>query len=487
MSAAEIAELRRRLSEAEETLRAIREGEVDALVVGAADREQIFTIEGESESYRAFMEVMGIGAVALDQARRVLYVNSALARALDLKASAVQGRRFADLVDADLAAAIDAVLDPAPGSADSAEVRLRGPEGDRHFLVAARPLRLGTVRGHAVTFTDMTDRVEAEIALQSERAARAVIASANEAVLVCDLNGIVSHANAAARGATRVEPVGHAFAEVIPLQFRRNAGFEGAADLGAGALGGASSLGLEAVAPAAPIVKDYLISAAPLQVSDDEIGGCVVTMVDLSQRKAAEKQQTLLMQELDHRVRNTLALVLSISSRTMHNEDTLEGFQKSFTSRIQALAATHGLLAERSWADVSVVDIVSTELAPYLQDGAGRVSTEDLSIHVAPRAAIALGLVFHELTTNAVKYGALSSSGGRVLVRRLEGAPGSTLVEWREEGGPAVAPPSRRGFGESGIARTQQKTPRGGTEIEFAPSGVVCRISIPTEDVRPAA
>jgi two-component sensor histidine kinase len=182
-------------------------------------------------------------------------------------------------------------------------------------------------------------------------------------------------------------------------------------------------------------------------------------------------------------VKNTLALVLSIAGRTIHHEDTLEGFQKAFTGRIQALAATHNLLAENSWTDLSIADVVQAELAPHA-GGIGRIHTEGLDRAIAPRAAIALGLVIHELATNAAKYGALSTRDGHIDVVAVGGDADSFRMEWRESGGPAVAVPTRKGFGQNVISRSLQYMPTGGAEVEFRPEGVVCRISLPSEDLR---
>lgn len=220
-------------------------------------------------------------------------------------------------------------------------------------------------------------------------------------------------------------------------------------------------------------------------MAGDQISGCVVTMVDLTQRKAAEKHQLLLMAELDHRVKNTLALVLSISSRTLSNEDTLEGFHKAFTGRIQALASTHNLLADRSWSNLQLRDVISSEFVPYVEHSAGRVHIEGLDISVAPRAAIAVGLIVHELTTNAVKYGALSNESGTVTIAALGRTPddGAFELEWRESGGPRVVEPKRRGFGKTVISRSLQYSPRGQCDLQFPESGVICRIAIPAEDM----
>jgi two-component sensor histidine kinase len=222
-----------------------------------------------------------------------------------------------------------------------------------------------------------------------------------------------------------------------------------------------------------------LISAAPLLVSGERSQGCVVTLINLSQRKAAERRQTLLMGELDHRVKNTLAMVLAICARTASNERTIEDFQKSFSGRIQALAATHTLLSSASWENLQIKDVLTVELAPYTTLSSGRIEMEGLDVPVDSKTAVSLGLVFHELTTNAVKYGALSTRSGRLSIcRKGLTDEGSLIVEWRERGGPLVTPSTRSGFGQTLISRSLGST-AGGTTLEFDPEGVVCRIAIP--------
>lgn len=481
-----IADLRARLAEAEETLEAIRDGEVDALVVRTEESDQVFLIEGDGQSYRTFMEVMDTGASALDAEGNVLYANRNLLSLLSKSLADVQGRPLRHAFSESNAAKLDEMFGSSEADRHSTQIMITDPAGlDLHYLVSAAPLRVGTVSGHAVTFADVTERVRAEAAEQSERAARAVIASANEAVLVCDREGIVTHANGAARNVYDGDPVGLRFNEAVPLVFPSATGLLEAGDLVDLAIAGSSVQGIEAVASEAPEVKDYLVSAAPLRVAGDQISGCVVTMVDLSQRKAAEKQQLLLMAELDHRVKNTLALVMSISARTLNNEDTLEGFHKAFTGRIQALAQTHNLLADRSWSNLYLKDVIASEFAPFVEHSAGRVQIDGLDISVAPRAAIAVGLIIHELTTNAVKYGALSNDSGTITITGLERHPESEALEfiWRESGGPAVEEPKRRGFGRTVIARSLQYSPRGNADLDFDPSGVRCRIAIPAEDL----
>ncbi|WP_237718325.1 sensor histidine kinase [Rhodovulum sp. PH10] len=445
----------------------------------------MFDIGGGADAYHAFMEVMNVGAAAIDQSGRILYANANLTSALGLTQNSVRGSLISDVAPVEVAEAVDHLLVPPFQGALSKQVDFERNGETVHYILAANTFQLSTTPAVAITFTDVTERVRAEAAEQSERAARAVIASANEAVLVCDKDGVITHANAAAHAVFDGDPLGMEFAEAVPLKLPNATGLMQAEDIVYMATRGTAVQGVEAYAPNAPKVKDFLVSAAPLRIGNDAISGCVVTMVDLSQRKEAEKRQLLLMRELDHRVKNTLTLVLSIASRTLHHEDTLEGFHKAFTGRIEALAATHNLLAENSWTSLKIEDVVQSELAPFTGGVTGRLVTRDLGRLMAPRAAIAFGLVIHELATNAAKYGALSVTGGKVFVQRVAQPDDEDrfVVEWRERGGPRVEPPLRQGFGQTVIARSLQYSYTGGAEVVFEPEGLVCRISLPMEDL----
>ena len=475
------AELRRRLEEAEETIRAIREGEVDALVMrNPRDEDEVFTLEGGTESYRAFMEAMDVGAAAFDSESRLLYANRALQTLLGVGKDD-QVDVFSKLQQ-NARAEIDAVIRDGRSSKASREVIFEIDGRNRYLLVTGSPVTFGLSDVVALTFVDITARMQAHAARESERAAHAIIASANEAVIVCDRHGIVTHANAAISGITGFDPIGMHFNDAIPIVVPEATGLMRGDELVEIAISGVSVQGIEASAPKAPRIKDVLISAAPLKLGD-QVTGCVVTMVDLSQRKAAEKQQLLLMGELDHRVKNTLALVLSIAKRTSSTEGTVEGFQRSFSSRIQALAATHNILAERSWNAVTVSEILKTELEPYLNDLQSRLAIKCDEIRITPRAAISFGMIVHELATNAVKYGALSNGVGRIAVT-IDRAPKSAVIfTWKESGGPYVRSPTRSGFGQTVITRSMQYAEDGGAELRYEPDGVWCSVSIPATDI----
>lgn len=475
-------ELQRRLEEAEETLRAIREGEVDALVMrNPQDEDEVFTLEGGTESYRAFMEVMEIGAAAFDVSGRLIYANKALLMLLGMREATLDTDIFQSLGKAQRSAIADAIH-MGLNAKVSREMVLNRPDGEHHVQLSASPLTLGLSRGVAVTFTDITARIQALAALESERAAHAVIASANEAVIVCDVNGIITHANAAVEGVTAQNPIGLPFSTAIPIVVPDATGLVEGNEFVSLAISGSAVQGIEAHAPQAPRIKDLLISAAPLRLGE-RIAGCVVTMVDLSQRKALEKRQLLLMGELDHRVKNTLALVLSIAKRTGTPDGTVESFKKAFASRIQALAATHNILAERSWDSVALREIVRVELEPYLGEQHARLQLTGQDFRVKPQAAISLGLILHELAANAAKYGALSSLDGHVDVTIHDNAEGGASLEWREQGGPPVFPPTRAGFGQTVITRSMQYAADGGAEMRYDPDGVWCVIRIPATEI----
>ncbi|MEY9730206.1 PAS domain S-box-containing protein [Bradyrhizobium yuanmingense] len=325
-------ELEARLYEAEETLRAIREGEIDAVVIKGGATEQVFTLEGDGHSYRTFMEAMDIGAAAFDAEGQLLYANQALHKLLDLPSGALSGQALIAILDAVNQTTFRRLLTQAMKDRQSSEIHVRVGDSERSFLLTGAPIDFGIVRGVAVTFTDISEREQIAAAKESERLARSVLASANEAVIVCDRSGTVTHINAAAERICAEAPIGKPFGEAIELTFADAAELMSGADIVTMAASGTPVQGLEAAVKTSAVdVTDVMISAAPLVVSGERTQGCVVTLINLSQRKAAERRQALLMGELDHRVKNTLAMVLAISARTASHERTIEDFQKSFS------------------------------------------------------------------------------------------------------------------------------------------------------------
>lgn len=186
-----------------------------------------------------------------------------------------------------------------------------------------------------------------------------------------------------------------------------------------------------------------------------------------------------LTRELNHRVKNTLANVLSIVALTRGRSSDINEFADGLNGRIRALSATHDLLSEREWKDAPVAAVVESELAPYLDPADPHAVIEGPDVLLAPNEALSLGLALHELATNAAKYGALSVSTGCVSVNWTRPAEDRCVVTWSESGGPKVKQPSRRGFGLELIERIVSHELQSPVELKFEPDGVQCSITVP--------
>ena len=223
----------------------------------------------------------------------------------------------------------------------------------------------------------------------------------------------------------------------------------------------------------------YLKRVRPYRASDDTVDGVLITFLDITSVVESEKQQ-LLVDEMNHRVRNMLSVVVAMASQTLRRSKTLEDFQEVFVGRIDALAAAYTLVARDTWSDVSLREILELELRPYVRSS--NTQMQGPEVDLPPRVALVIGMVAHELATNAVRHGALSAPSGEVGVSwRIEtGHSGASLVvEWRESGGPATSAPRRRGFGLTLLERSINNELHGASDVTFAPGGLNARFSIP--------
>lgn len=209
--------------------------------------------------------------------------------------------------------------------------------------------------------------------------------------------------------------------------------------------------------------------------------GHIGTAQDVTERRRFERRQALLIGELNHRVKNTLATVQSVISQTLREVDAER--EASLNGRLMALSAAHDVLIKRAWEGAYLSDIVTTAIAPYAH--ANRVEVEGPQIWVPTGATVALSMALHELATNATKYGALSTPAGEVKVQWAADDGQGALVEWREMGGPEVITPTRSGFGSRLLGRGLAGELGAPAELEFRPEGLVCRLRVPSRE--PAA
>jgi PAS domain S-box-containing protein len=204
--------------------------------------------------------------------------------------------------------------------------------------------------------------------------------------------------------------------------------------------------------------------------------------LDITERKRAEEHQQILIAELDHRVKNVLARVAAVANSTGYDGCSVDEFIRSYNGRIQSMAAAHTLLSETSWRGTDLAALVRNQLAPYATHANITIAGEGIMLGVP--ATQALAMVVHELVTNAVKYGALSIPGGRVLVsweRKLNGNAATLILAWREVGGPPPAAELRFGYGTRLIQELVPYELAGRVDLMFATEGVSCKIEFPIE------
>lgn len=233
----------------------------------------------------------------------------------------------------------------------------------------------------------------------------------------------------------------------------------------------------------------YILRILPYRGSDSVVSGTLVTFLEVSSVVRAEKHQRLLVDELNHRVKNMLTVVISLASQTLRRSDGLESFSEAFLGRVHALSASYTLLSRENWVSISLRDVIEEEIRPFALHRSRNIALQGDEVQLLPSAALALGMAVHELATNAVKYGALSDPDGVVQIswtvtdatsaRTPEAARESDAfleLEWVERGGPAVRPPENTGFGMLLIQRGLAHELGGGAQLEFEAEGLRARL-----------
>jgi PAS domain S-box-containing protein len=224
-----------------------------------------------------------------------------------------------------------------------------------------------------------------------------------------------------------------------------------------------------------------------VRAPDGKAERMVSIVTDVTDRKAAEDHIQFLMHEISHRSKNLLMVIQSIARRTARTAGTMEEFENRFERRLQGLAASHDVLVRENWHGAPLANLVRQQLVPFAEIQSSRFEVAGPEVVITAEAAQAIGLAIHELATNAIKYGALSESGGKVSVSWMfdgnAGAPGPLLLNWIERGGPPVSPPLRKGFGHVVIGEMVERSLGGKVAMEFASAGLQWRVSIPAANL----
>jgi len=232
-------------------------------------------------------------------------------------------------------------------------------------------------------------------------------------------------------------------------------------------------------AEAAALNRWYCVNAFRVGPEGENLVG--ILFRDISQRKEAERQRETAIRELEHRVQNTLATVEAIAERSIRSSgSSMDDFAEAFRGRIRALSRVHRSLSEQSWDGITMTELVRLILTPHASPDRIRIDGEDVELSVA--TTLPLAMAFHELATNAVKYGALSVSEGELGVTWTSD-DGLLQIEWREGGGPPVTEPEEEGYGMTLLKRGVPYELGGSVEFSFPRDGVRCRLEVPHPEV----
>jgi PAS domain S-box-containing protein len=230
-------------------------------------------------------------------------------------------------------------------------------------------------------------------------------------------------------------------------------------------------------------VERWIAAMGQAFVADGRTVRFIGTTRDVTERKRAEEHERLLAGELQHRVKNTLAMVQAIANQTFRNAADLDAAREAFSARLILLGRAHDILTRASWTEAPIAEVVDGALAVHRGGAGTRIRVSGPEVLLGAKPALALALALHELATNAAKYGALSLAEGRVDLRwhvMNEPAEPRFCLTWSERDGPPIlAPPERKGFGSRLIERSFAAEVGGGVTLTFAPTGLICRLEAP--------
>jgi two-component sensor histidine kinase/PAS domain-containing protein len=462
--------------DADQVIRAIHHGDVDAFVVMKGTDPQVVTLAGVDEPYRVLVQRMNEGVLTVDPDGYILFVNDRLSELTGFPTDDLIDRHVATLFAGDPPALVP--------EASLEAILLRRDDSHLPVKVWARPITLEEKAATLVTLTDLSIYRRAEQLAAAERFTRSILEQATNAIIVLAPDGSITHASWMAEDLAEQSPIGRAFSQAFPLEAYNTADTLlerfSAKELDH-ALATKPFHGVEVKFRSERLSKRvFLLSAGPLLDEKKMSVGSIVTLTEITERKHAEEQQATIAAELNHRFKNMLSLVQSLAAQTVRSSETLENFNDAFSGRLQALASAHDLLTQTRPSGIGLSELVTSILAPF-RSRDERIKASGSQIALPADAVILLAMALHELTTNAVKYGALSNATGHVDIawRLVEQNRSHVELTWQESGGPTVR---RRaaGFGTKLIDRVLRDL-GAKTEIKFDPQGLRCTVAFPLQ------
>jgi PAS domain S-box-containing protein len=489
---AENADLRARLGTAEETLRAIKDGEVDALVVESATGPQVYTLQGlDAEANRLrgdMLAQVSDAVIAVDSEDRIIYFNAAAELLYGVTASVALGRtrpmihalRWPHLGDA--AAKMTALREHGEWHGESIHITQDGRELNVESSVTVPRRVAGQAAGLLAVIRDVTERKQHEEKLRtSEIRYRRLFEAAHDGILIVDpRTRKIIDANpymTQMLGYPHDQLVGRELFEIGLLKD------EVASQEMVRQLMRDHEVRYENLPLKSRDGRQQEVEIVANLYDEDDHPVIQCNIRDITERKRSEEHVKLLMAEVNHRAKNLLAVVQAVTQLTSKYGDPAT-FAERLSDRIDGLAAGQDLLVKNQWQGVEISDLVMAQLAHFEDLIGTRVLIEGPRARLTTAAAQGIGMALHELATNAAKYGALSNAKGEVRIawQITNSTSPAFSMSWLEDGGPKVVTPIRKGFGQIVIGRMAQAAVKGVAEIAFRECGVAWYLSAPVEN-----
>lgn len=460
----------------------------ELLTVSAEHQRKIDELVEVTMDMNHLLKSTDIGVIYLDRDLRVRRLTSAIAKTFNLLEQDI-GRPIEHITARfhlpDLLDDVREVLRGAPPCEHEIII------GDQAFLLRVLPYQFaGETAGVVIAMIDITARKHAENALRSsEMRLSTIVQTAVDAIVVINELGIVQSFNPSAErifGYKSEEVTGQNVKILLPEKIA--AAHDGyiQAYLRTG-VGKVINTGREVEGKR----KDGTIIQLDLALTEWMLEGrrfFTGIIRDITARKEREQHIRLIMRELSHRTKNVLAVVQAMAWQTARATEDAQEFKERLSQRVEGLSRSIDLLVRHEWEGVGVEELVRDQLAPFLDEDCHQLEINGPPLILEPNGAQDLGLVLHELATNASKYGALSAPTGRIVVGwNIVNGPDYSEpmfhMHWNEEGGPPVSPPTRTGFGGTVIRDIMAKTHRANIDVNFAPEGLAWRLEVEAQRI----
>jgi PAS domain S-box-containing protein len=444
------------------------------------DREE--KLATEAREYRLIDAAQDFAIYELDREGRILTWNRGAEKLKGWKAAEIIGKPYTILHTpesrAKNAPGRELKIAAETGRFEEEAPRMRKDGSIFAAHVSLFPLRdeHGEVTGFVKVTRDMSERSKAGKAiLESRRRMEAIVQSAMDAVISFDEELRIILFNPAAErmfGYSADEVLGKQVSMLFPESFRG----EELQNLHELFQTGDLNRRFDSLVAVRRGGEEFPIDASISQVTvaGERVGTIIVR--DITERKTNEEARALLAREVDHRAKNALAVAQALVGLT--KADTMQDFADAIRGRIESLGRAHSLLSQSQWRGAPLDQLIRDEILPYAKEG--QVLLNGPKVSCTAGAVQSLSLLFHELATNAVKYGALGSDGGHVTIGwRFQGE--SMLVRWKEQGGPPVVPPKRKGFGTKLLNQVSGRQLNAELDFDWDPNGLTVEITLPAE------